>query len=736
VLWSASAVVVLCLVAGLLYFTAAARVSRGKRILLTGLRLAALAVLCVGVMRLSLVIDQTSLPSLAILIDRSGSMARQDVETFGEQSRHVSRLGAVQGWLSRSPENPLESLGQSYRLRLFSFAGNVQPIASDQQPEELITTVLSLRPDGRETRLASALQAVLEDFRGAPPAAVIVFSDGLASEGPTERLSVAAEAARSAAVPVWAIGVGSASSGVDLAITEVLADEIALLGDTVTFDARVEATGISSRNVEVRLTDPQGEVLDTALAAIDASGSARAALSWQPTAEGRQRAIVQVLPLPDELDIENNLQSVSVQVRSRKLKVLYVERQPRWEFRHLKAALERDESIELRTVLLQSDLDYTREDRTALAQPPASETELFDYDAVILGDVEPGLLPTGFLDLVGRHVSENGAGAILIAGERFNPSAYRQSPLEDVSPVIADRTSATRSDGVAPVITSAGQRHALFRLEADPAADEQLSLPELHWSAEVSNLKAGAEVLAELTPAGGAASVPVVVVQRFGGGQVLWHGTDELWKWRRLREDALYGRYWSQAVRWVSRARLAGNSTAGELRTDRRVYSPGDPIRILLSVREEDALPPDFRPQLELERASGERRSLTMGPDGDARRFSAVVTAVGQGVNRIRWVNSPAAGVSEWEFRIDSSGNETQAAAIDREDLARASQLTRGRYLEWGEVEKLRQELPTGRPVISSRATTIPLWNRWEAAALFCGLVCVEWFVRRRSRLV
>ena len=71
----------------------------------------------------------------------------------------------------------------------------------------------------------------------------------------------------------------------------------------------------------------------------------------------------------------------------------------------------------------------------------------------------------------------------------------------------------------------------------------------------------------------------MIVLQRFGAGQVLFHATDELWRWRRQVENRFYGRYWSQAVRFLSRARLLGGVRGVELTTDRQTYVDGETVR-------------------------------------------------------------------------------------------------------------------------------------------------------------
>jgi uncharacterized membrane protein len=649
-------------------------------------------------------------------------MSREDVLTQGSDAR-ISRLRAIQNWLGDEHARPLDQLKQDYRLRLFQAAEDAQEIPEGHSLDEL-------KADGPATGLATSLRTVLADLRGMPPTAVIVLSDGASTRGVSESLSAAADAARAAGAPIWAVGLGGASAAADRQVSDVLADEVALSGETVTFDVRLRTTETGSPAGKVHLKNADGQIVDSAAWPAISAGEATLKLHDRPTQDGRQDYTIEADALPEEIDLSNNSRSVSVVVRKAKLKALYVERLPRWEFRHLKAALERDPAVDLKTVLLDADLDYVREDRTALPQPPNSASEIALYDVILLGDVAPQSLPEGFLDAVRESVRQ-GAGLVLIAGPRFNPESYAGTVLEGLLPVaLAESEPGVDPQDAQPELTAAGREHPIFQLESENDA-ASLALPRLTFWATVGVSKTAAVTLATVGPQ----SQPLVAAQRFGGGQVLWLGTDELWKWRRLREDAIYGRFWSQAVRWVSRARLAGGRLAARLRTDKQVYAPGETIRITLTPPDSEKPQVAATPSITIERPDHSRDaiSMTTGTDGI---FQATARAEGVGSSRLFWTEAPAGTAVESEFDVRPPGGETAGAPLDRADLIKAAEETHGRYLDWSEIGSLLHDLPAGRRVVSSQATMVPLWNRWGTALLFCTLVCAEWFVRRRNQLI
>ena len=161
----------------------------------------------------------------------------------------------------------------------------------------------------------------------------------------------------------------------------------------------------------------------------------RVELVHRPKTTGERTFILEVEPRPRELQTENNRIERVVTVRKEKLKVLYVDSEPRYEFRYLKNYLERDETIDLNVVLLSSDPEYSEQDRSALPTFPASKDELFAYDVVIVGDADTSFLSQSQMQNLVEFVTEKGGGILFIAGELFNPLSYRGTPLELLLPI-------------------------------------------------------------------------------------------------------------------------------------------------------------------------------------------------------------------------------------------------------------------------------------------------------------
>jgi hypothetical protein len=244
--------------------------------------------------------------------------------------------------------------------------------------------------------------------------------------------------------------------------------------------------------------------------------------------------------------------------------------------------------------------------------------------------------------------------------------------------------------------------------------------------------------------------LPLIVWQRFGAGQVLFHATDELWQWRRQPGDSFYPRYWSQAMRALSRAKLLGASRGVQLTTDRTVYHVGDPVRIRVQVLDGRPLGGAGKPAQVIIEAHPDGGRGADGSGGSPRRetvelaprldtpqlYEGTAAGLAAGAYRV-WLSDPTNPESPpaAEFQVELPNRELQQRGVDRADLARTAQQTRGKMYELDQFDRLIQEVPRGQPIALAAAERIPLWNRWELFTLLLLLLGAEWLWRQRLGL-
>jgi hypothetical protein len=739
---------------------------RRMRAILPGLRLAVIAVAALCLFQLTLSVGRIGLPVIALAIDDSASMALEDrypdektndlAERLGRETGGAkTRLALTQSILTRNDGEFLRELLEHHKLRLYRFSDvatrlGIRDFAGPADVPEIVRKIKELKAEGSRTRPGPALRKVLEDFRGSPPAAIVLFSDGVASTGDADRLSPAAEAAAASFVPVETVGIGSEQPSRDLQLFDVSAEDLAFVGDPYTVSGKVKGEGLGATTVPVRLTERDtGRVLAQTSVALAANGTpALFELAYVPTEPGELDVAIDVPPLPNESNRDNNRETRHISIRKEKIRVLLADSSPRWEFRYLKALFEREPTVSLKTLLQEADAEYASEDQTALPHFPLNKEELYRYDVLILGDLNPALLGNWSMELVRSFVRESGGGVLLIAGTEFNPATYRGTAWEELVPLEfgeppAPLDETVLTEGFHPELTVDGLRGtSIFRMADTESATLEIwkQLPNLHWVTNWTRAKPSARVFAVWHRGPSTTGdVPVVAMQPVGAGKVLFHATDEFWRWRFRVGDLYYGPLWSRAVRYLSRSRLLGRDRAAELTTDRSLYGQGESPTLRVRFFDERFVPPTTSPvSVIVERRNGERRTVTLNRSpAHPTTFDGTVTSLPLGVFHA-WVASPAfrEAPPAVDFRLEATSDELLRRNLDRHELEQAAQITHGDFLTLADASRLPSRIPPGHPIPLSTRERIPLWNHWEVLVVLAGLLTAEWILRRRARLL
>ncbi len=746
---------------------------RKIRALLLCLRLLSLGVVGLFLTGLSLSVERTGLPFAVVMIDDSASMGLVDryqqeddrsaiASLVGkQQAESVTRLELAKALLTHDDGQFLKRLQQNHKVRLYRFSDAPVLMGSGESvgPEaidRLLPEITELEPHGDETRPGPALKKVLDDLRGTPPAAIILLTDGIASAGAADKLTAVAPEALRRLVPVYCVGLGSSEPVRDLQLFDMLSTDVAFVDDPIDFSAKLKAYGLEGREarLELRRKD-DAQVLASETVRIPADGrSLRVDLTFAPTDDGEFDFVLNAAIIPDakqrarETNLSNNSEIRHVSVRRQKIRVLLADSIPRYEFRFVKHLLERDKTIELHTILQEADLEFSSEDQTALPYFPVKRGELYQHDVIILGDVDPAQLNSGTFDDLQNFVREAGGGLILIAGESFNPTSYRGTPIETMIPVELDRVerpdpASAESERFYPRLTLEGQKGTtIFRFSTDADENRNIwsALPELRWMLRAPALKSGAVVFLEHpSRSGNEGNLPVIAMQRYGAGKVLFHATDELHRWRYRAGDRYYARYWIQAIRYLSRSRLLGRSRAAELTTDRVTYERGEAVSMRLRFFDERLIPSNEEPvNVVVERRNERQRTVTLaGTAGVEGVFEGMLRRAGPGTYHA-WVSSPTfeGAPPSANFRIEAPVQELRIRSLARAELKQTADVTHGRLFRPANCERLPDVVPAGFSVPLNSEAPIPIWNRWELLVLFVAAVCGEWFLRKRFRLV
>jgi hypothetical protein len=266
-------------------------------------------------------------------------------------------------------------------------------------------------------------------------------------------------------------------------------------------------------------------------------------------------------------------------------------------------------------------------------------------------------------------------------------------------------------------------------------------LPPLYWYAHTPKVRPGALVLAEhpLQTDEQGAGAPLIAMQYVGAGKVLFHATDETWRWRWRVGDVFFARYWIQTIRFLSRVKLADGDGTAVLTSDRREYQRGESVQLRVKFADERTAPvADDGVTVRVEHQGHKTRQVKLHRSAVARGvFQGRMTKPAVGSYHawvvIPMLEGPSPSV---DFEVVAPPGEFQRVEMDAAEMKRAAHRTRGRFYTFFEADQLLDDLPPGRQVPIESLPPEPLWNTWPLLLLFLVLLTAEWVLRKLGGMV
>ncbi len=731
-----------------------------------------------------------------------------------------SRLQLIQGVLAQPEPHWLKTLLTRHRTKVHIFhldatgratklrdpsgdAGELVDPNDLKMIERANKALARLEPVGNDSRLGTALRQVIDHYRGSALSSVIMFTDGVTTRD--ETIAQVAEYAASKNVGLYFVGVGDEQQFRDLKLHDLSVEDPIYIGDTAIFEVRLTGQGYKDLTVPVvlKVKGKDGKVVIVRdakgnevreMVKVDPNGkSVKFRLRDQPKEMGRKTYIIEVVPpevkgndkpiAPANLRIERTIEVIDTKL----INVLYVEMQPRYEFRYIKFLLEREsldakkkKSIDLKVLLLDADDDFHIQDKAALKNFPPTLEDLNRFDVLIFGDCDPNhkKLQNRLDDVVhyvrgedvkGNKGTKSGGGILFMAGAFNNPHRYKGTPLASILPVepLEGQPPAEmlRVDQLRPELTPAGKGHPIFRFSPDEGESLRTwsRLTPMYWNSSRYRIKPLAEVLA-VHPRDKAVHRepnqderhPLVVQQFVGTGRSMFFGFDETWRWRLREDESKFNTFWIQTMRYLSR----GRTTRTDLRLDRQTpYRMGEEIKVTVRFPDNvsggnpDApklddttkvkvtvtyLPPDEKKEESIV------SQLTLAKvEGSWGTYEGKTPPVREGKYRIRLTNpdvtktQPDGERPSAEAIVELPPGELDKLRMNQPEMIGAAETTQGKFYTLARADEMLDEMqPSVGPSLDPQVPPTLLWNQWWVFAIVLFLITSEWILRKWKHLL
>ncbi|HVE41537.1 MAG TPA: hypothetical protein VNM14_16720, partial [Planctomycetota bacterium] len=471
----------------------------------------------------------------------------------------------------------------------------------------------------------------------------------------------------------------------------------------------------------------------------------------------------------DENTAHNNYLTHRLRVADDKIKVLYVEHPPRFEYRYLKNSLVRDPKILAHCILTSADPEFSQEHtrsddpifREPLKEFPKDLKSLLEYDVVIFGDIDPGKLGPEAAKHLETFVSEFGKGIIFISGAMNNPRTLANTPLASLLPVVADENrdlyehEKVYSQTFGYQLTPDGRTSPItnfkeFKGDRDKnqehweaRANPKYGLPGIRWFVKIKKLKAGASPLVEIAGVPGeSARPPLFVTQHVGRGRVLWSATDETWLWRYVAGDyPWFYPFWQQAMYWTREGGLMG-ARRYRVSVDKERYTRGEPVQVFANAYDEKfELKTDPTIDVFVDPPAGrgglERIKVTLLKDKTRDGYyEGQYRPDDTGLYRIWAGEEDEATRATAKFTVFIPDREDDEPILDVATLKElAAESAGGKFFPVDEVGRLNEEIQKN-DVMLRETKEDDLWDSPLVFLVFATLITAEWILRKIFRML
>ena len=653
---------------------------------------------------------------VAVVMDDSRSMAIRDAG----QSRQQQAIELLHASL-------LKRLRSRFQVRLYKLGDGVKPISGTEQ----------LRAGGSTTQIGKGLTELADEAQTLPIGSIVLLTDGSDTAGGVT-LETLSELRR-LHLAVNTVGFGAPLLAGDIELDGLNVPANALVDSRLQASVAIRQNGFSGQHATLTLTSG-GKVLAARDVVLKSGPRQIETIEFNAGQAGVKRLEAKLDPLRGEKNQENNRLASILSVDGAKRRILYVEGEPRWEYKFLRRAVEDDPALHVVSMLRTTQNKMYRQ---GVANPgeladgfPNKAEDLFAYQGLILGSIESGFFTKTQQELIRQFADRRGGGVLFLGGRAsLADGDYDTHPFAELLPVLLPRRKNTfKRILVAAELTDAGKKSMICRIEDDSAKSNEHwdVLPYLADYQDPGTPKPGAVVLARVDVRGN--KLPLLVTENYGRGRTGVFATGGSWRWRMQQPvgDVSQQTFWRQLLRWLVSAtpgRVVASTPTTLLEDDGR-------ITLRAEVRDADYLPAN----------AAVVEAHVIRPDGSADNVSLTPEPMKNGVYAAEW-NAAQCGTYVADI-VAKRGNQElgrDVVAFQREDgmaenfhteqnrdfLEKLASETGGRYYTPGDANAMADELSYSEAGISAREIK-DLWDMPAVFILILLLLGSQWLLRRK----
>jgi len=647
----------------------------------------------------------------------------------------ASRMELATGILTNRTSGLAEQIAGDYAINMFRFGQSVRAVDDSDDYAELA----GMQADERATALGTAMRKAAASYSSESIVGMVVLSDFAWNRG-GDPLDEAVRL-KDRDIPIHTIGIGLVEPP-DVSVTRIYARELLFAGDTCSVKVQIKSTPSFARSTGA-LDISLGETKQSRMITFRGDSQVEEFTFEAPQTDGTYSLDVTIRTLGTEAVIENNTASKNVKVTDEKIRVLYVESLPRWEYRYLRWVLMRDHRLDVRFLLTGGDPELAATSPYYLYRFPQFGDVGTDFDLIILGDVPATYFNTEQIRWMEELVRRRGGAVLMMSGPGHAPVSYRDTQIADLLPVRIELGPWEPVSKIeSPTVTEEG------RVSSVPVLTDDINSTDEIWrrtqplqAIPPVTAKPGATVLMGLSSVRVEGEpYPFLAWHRYGSGKTMFLASGKLWRIRYKVGRKHHERFWAQTIQFMALSRLLAGNKRVTIETDRSEYGTDESVQVFANVLNPFLDPvssDEYVVHVSPVEQEGDEEPVRLTPVPDvpgfyqgslAAREPGRYQVMAAAVDR-ESANSPTFEVRDVSLEMREPGM--------RLDIARKlAELSEG--MSAGSSDEISQVVGSikARSPLRKEQVNIEIWDKpWIFAllALFAGL---EWILRRLQRMV
>ncbi|WP_454801024.1 hypothetical protein [Mucilaginibacter phyllosphaerae] len=611
-----------------------------------------------------------------------GRASEKKVSPFGGDLEEANWAGALAALKKQ--------LGNDYEVHEFHF---------DKDLKDGLSTTYA----GGQTDISTALHQLNDRFVNRNIGALVLATDGLYNQGADPQYE-----ARNIKTNIYTIALGDTVPRRDLLISNINYNKTAFLGNDFEVELLAEAYQSAGENMRLTVTEDGRQVLTQNIPVTSAAFKKVIPVKLNADKKGIRKFTFSLVPVKNELSIQNNTETIYIDVLDARQKVLLLYDGPHPDISVIKQAIESNKNFEVKTSLV-SDIATLK---------PA------DYSMAIFYQ-----LSAGSYDKL-QSMLQSKMPLWYIAGTQADINALNNA--QNIVKINAN--SAEVQETFAQPVTT----FSAFTL-TDSTQRKLSSLPPLVAVFGSYTQAGNAAVLLKQKIGNVATNYPLLAFNEDAGRKSAVLAGEGLWRWQ-LAEYREFGNHHaleellSQTVQYLT---ANANRQRFRVYTSKNVFDEGENV-LLNAELYNDALElintPDVK--INLKSQSGKNYSFLFTRNGQSYQLNAGTLPIGEYTYTATTSNGKQVFTANGQLTVKQLDLETRQSTANHQLLRTIAKQSGGQMLMPNEVDKLaaliRKNENIKTIVYEDKRYSDLIDIKW-LFVLILLLLSAEWFLRKRE---